>query len=518
MTAPSPLAVMRFRQYTASEPYDYTIPRSADRAKVGAPEFQYQLKYKRGDEILIPVDNLGFDHPVGINETNGQVGNIANLDHLRLDLDGRKPPTRSYQIHGIIDLDKPTEVSPFRPNDYEHLNKPPGQLSEDASSSRWQYSFGEPLLLRPISNEQLKNQTERLVHLFNLCSGKPLSLPMSSVQLFPNYRYIGTVPVLDPRFSGARAAFTCGQLVTAAMFGKRSIRLGHRDITNSVYCISSTTGAAAWVLQDKLEPIEHISLDAYKESLSWTQSTVASKRRRKRLTDASSSASPEGVLVKQEDPPSDDEYAQSMRRLQIEGTNTLTLTYVDDEEDAPGETDHELFDDDNSNPYYDETPSPSSPHEGEDDPSLAPLRVKQEDLGNGQGLRTRISIDKNRPQTPEHERRLRRDQAMLESWHQRRLGGEERTGRHPLRGRHRRVQQVAVMHGQMGTEGLPVDPTEPPGQQEIAEELLIEYPEDGVTDALSVRSRFSTPVTPSTIDTPVLSAKASPPFGVPDDD
>ncbi|KAK6340638.1 hypothetical protein TWF696_008962 [Orbilia brochopaga] len=530
MTVPNPLAVMRFRQYTASEPYDHTGERSVDRAKIVQQSFQYQLKYKRGDDILIPVDNLGFEHPVGVNETNGQVGNIQNLDHLRLDLDRDEPPTRSYQIHGIIDA---PDSTPFKPNDYEHLNKPPREPSPDAVTSRWQYSFGEPFLLRPVTNEQLKNQTEQLVHLFNLRTGEPISAPIATVQLFPNFRYVGTVPVLDPRFSGSRAAFTCGQLVTAATFGRRSIRLGHRDSTNSVYCIGAASGAAAWVLEDKLEAIEYISLDEHKQSFPWTDGTLITKKRRQKLLEATTSNSPEGALVKQEQLDSGDEgYPQPTRALQIEGTNKLTLTYIDngedeeerergESEDALGESvsDRALFDE-NANPYYDDNPSPASIHEGEDDLSLAPLRVKQEDLGNGQGLRTRISIDRNRPQTPDPERRRRRDQAMLDSWHQRKSGGEEHPGRQRIHGRHRRVQAVAMLINQMGVEqpvqDQPMQDQPEPSKQQSTQKLLTYAPDDDTAEDTSAQTRYSTPVTDSSVDTPVLSARACSPFDEPD--
>ncbi|KAF3906068.1 hypothetical protein ABW21_db0207666 [Orbilia brochopaga] len=529
----NPLAVMRFRRYIASEAYDHAIERSADRAKIVQQSFQFQLRYRRGDDILIPVDNLGFEHPVGVNETNGQVGNIANLDHLRLDLDRDGSPTKSYQIHGIIHAPDSTpteEPAPFKPNDLEHLNAPHRDPSPDAVASQWQYSFGEPFLLRPVTNEALRNQTEQLVHLFNLRTGLPVSAPNSDVRLFPNFRYVGTVPVLDPRYSGSRAAFTRGQLVTAATFGRRSIRIGHRDSTNSVYCIGANTGAAAWVLEDKLAPIEYVSLDEFKKSYPWTDGTMAPKKRRQQFLEAA--ASSEGALVKLEQSDSGDEGSPKPAvPLQIEGPERLTLTYRDysgredlsEGEEAPAESleesDRPIFDG-NDNPYYDDNPSPAEIHEGEDDPTLAPLLVKQEDLGNGQGLRTRISIDRNRPQTPELERRLRRDQAMLDSWHQRKSGGEEHTERRRTRRRRRHLQGMGLLLNQMGVaqakhhqpkyERPEYDRMEIEFQEQDEQKLLTYHPHDDTAENPSPWSRYSTPVTESPADTPVLSARGSP--------
>ncbi|KAK6519426.1 hypothetical protein TWF281_003260 [Arthrobotrys megalospora] len=247
-------AVMLFRVFTAQESYD-AVPKAVSKTRAlyvqDASYFQHALKFQRHDRILVPLDNLTYECPVGINERTGEVGNLC-LDRVT-PVEG----VQQFRIHGVFTeygSTKPTQgnQSPSKLNEFPPTNLP---------GPRWQYHYGDPFLLRPdfspTSSGGQDNGGVRKVNVFNLRTGEPLSVPLTKVRLHPNYRFKGSgMRIIKTGIDSSSTKFRGGQLLTVAVLGGRNVRLGGKATSSLLFCLATGSGAPSWVFENQIEALD----------------------------------------------------------------------------------------------------------------------------------------------------------------------------------------------------------------------------------------------------------------------
>ncbi|KAK6495801.1 hypothetical protein TWF481_002847 [Arthrobotrys musiformis] len=259
-------AVMRFRVFIAHENYDAVwkgVSKHRRTVIQDASYFQHPLKFQRHDRILVPLDNICYDCLVGINERTGEVGNLC-LDRVT-----PAEGIQQFRIHGVF-----KEYGSTRPIIKTNANRhyvyhqmhssvheefPPAILYEP----QWQYYYGDPFLLRPefssttTTTEQRDHEGVRKINVFNLRTGEPLSVPITKLRLHPNYKFKGSeIRSSQKGLGNSIAQFRSGQLLTVAVLGGRNVRLGGRTTSSLLFCLATGTGAASWVLENQLEPLD----------------------------------------------------------------------------------------------------------------------------------------------------------------------------------------------------------------------------------------------------------------------
>ncbi|KAK6495838.1 hypothetical protein TWF481_002883 [Arthrobotrys musiformis] len=224
------------------------------------------IPWQRHDRILVPLDNICYDCPVGINERTGEVGNLC-LDRVT-----PAEGIQQFRIHGVFKeygSTKPIiKTNANRHYIYHHNQQmhpsvheefPPATLFEP----QWQYHYGDPFLLRPefrsanTATEQRDHEGVRKINVFNLRTGEPLSVPLTKLRLHPNYKFKGSeIRSSQNGLGNSIAQFRSGQLLTVAVLGGRNVRLGGRTTSSLLFCLATETGAASWVLENQLEPLD----------------------------------------------------------------------------------------------------------------------------------------------------------------------------------------------------------------------------------------------------------------------
>ncbi|KAK6358623.1 hypothetical protein TWF730_007948 [Orbilia blumenaviensis] len=266
-------AVMRFRVFIAQENFD-TVSKTASKHRQAclqdASYFQHALKFQRHDRILVPLDNICYDFPVGVNERTGEVGNLC------LDLVTPAEAIQQFRIHGVFKeygSTKPMKINRQSSNFNEF---PPRILYNEP---QWQYHYGDPFLLRPefntTSSSERNNDGVRKINVFNLRTGEPLSVPLSKVRLHPNYRFKSSEIRGSKRgLESSSTQFRGGQLLTVAVLGGRNVRLGGRATSSLLFCLATASGIPSWVLEDQLEPLDKDFMSVANHTCDWLVSDM----------------------------------------------------------------------------------------------------------------------------------------------------------------------------------------------------------------------------------------------------
>ncbi|KAF3225537.1 hypothetical protein TWF192_002715 [Orbilia oligospora] len=263
-------AVMRFRVFIAQENFD-SVSRGVSKHRAtflqDASYFQHPLRFQRHDRILVPLDNMCYDCPVGINERTGEVGNLC-LDRVT-----PAEGIQQFRIHGVFKEYGTTE--PIKTSNVNHHNSnieefPPANLYEP----RWQFHYGDPFLLRPDFNLTNSGQRDvegiRKVNVFNLRTGEPLSVPLTKIRLHANYKFKGSEIRGSQKGIGSLGTqFYTGQLLTVAVLGGRNVRLGGRTTRSLLFCLATGTGAPSWVLENQLEPLDRDFMSFANHTTHW---------------------------------------------------------------------------------------------------------------------------------------------------------------------------------------------------------------------------------------------------------
>ncbi|KAK6517677.1 hypothetical protein TWF506_004859 [Arthrobotrys conoides] len=262
-------AVMRFRVFIAQENFDDVSKRiSKHRATFlqDASYFQHPLRFQRHDRILVPLDNMCYDCPVGINERTGEVGNLC-LDRVT-----PAEGIQQFRIHGVFKEYGTTK--PIKTNVNHHYSGIEEFPPENLYEPRWQFHYGDPFLLRPDFNLTNTGQRDaegiRKVDVFNLRTGEPLSVPLTKIRLHPNYKFKGSeIQGSHKGLGNSGTQFRAGQLLTVAVLGGRNVRLGGRTTSSLLFCLSTGTGFPSWVLESQLEPLDRDFMSFGNHSTHW---------------------------------------------------------------------------------------------------------------------------------------------------------------------------------------------------------------------------------------------------------
>ncbi|KAK6348557.1 hypothetical protein TWF718_006345 [Orbilia javanica] len=263
-------SVMLFRVFIAQEDFD-TVSKAVSKNRAtflqDASYFQHPLKFQRHDRILVPLDNMCYDCPVGINERTGEVGNLC-LDRVT-----PAEGIQQFRIHGVFKEYGSTRPIKTNVNQYNPGTEdfPPENLYEP----QWQFHYGDPFLLRPDFNPtnitgQRENEGLRKINVFNLRTGEPLSVPLTKVRLHPNYIFKGSeIRGSQKGLGNSRSQFRSGQLLTVAVLGRRNVRLGGRTTSSLLFCLATGSGVPSWVLENQLEPLDTEFMSSANHSCHW---------------------------------------------------------------------------------------------------------------------------------------------------------------------------------------------------------------------------------------------------------
>ncbi|EPS44099.1 hypothetical protein H072_1933 [Dactylellina haptotyla CBS 200.50] len=251
--------VMKCRKFTARRGHD-SRPNNVSRARsvFRQQDFHHQLSFKPGDHVLIPIENLGSELPVGIHESNGEVGNLA-LDNL-----DPEDFVTGLRIHGtILEFGPADPHLPIRNNNIPYCESPEGATG----GPQWEYKYGDAFFLRPLMDEYIDNGKDRRIEVFNIRTGRPLIVTPKQVKFLASYRYIGTSQdQIRPRKSNVkRPVFQTGDLLTVAERKPRDLYKaeGKAPPSKLLFAVKSTTGEAGWVFEDKIQQLSEDEMENY---------------------------------------------------------------------------------------------------------------------------------------------------------------------------------------------------------------------------------------------------------------
>ncbi|KAF3934913.1 hypothetical protein ABW19_dt0206327 [Dactylella cylindrospora] len=266
-----------FYRYTAFKPDDRTLSSyNRSRSVFDRIPLEHPLRFKKGDRILIPADNLTFPFIVGVNESTKEIGNL-HQDNVGLIANDVKD--FEVRVHGKI-ASSGSNRRPFRrpvvyPEPDPKIESSP-EPENDSVGAGWSYKSGDPFFLRPpISEEAELENTEgkRSIGIWNLRTGESLTVPVIQLQFFPNCRYIGPQISSSPRRPkrSTKLRFRKNALLTFAAYGQRKMQIhGNGGRVSSIYCVDVETGDAGWILDSHIEELSTLRLKAQDKTLNYS--------------------------------------------------------------------------------------------------------------------------------------------------------------------------------------------------------------------------------------------------------
>ncbi|KAK6544111.1 hypothetical protein TWF694_000821 [Orbilia ellipsospora] len=265
-----------------------------------------RLKFKQGDTILVPVENLGSNHPIGIHRLRCEVGNL-NLDNL-------DPQNQVIwlQIHGYFQINEPC----------------PPQVG--APAHQWTKKDGDPFIIKPRATNETPTDEETgevLIEALNLRTGEPTLVPPREVELFANHQYIGLSTDL----------FQDGEFVTVTQFFSRKVRQEGGGDLSLWYATSVRTGWGGWVYKNNLQPLHEEQMHDNNMVLSMLPRNpvleLSSNLQSMKIRDSRSEASRRKAMVKVESPEFQGFSSTDLNRRH-NPLEEKTDDYYDDEEEV----------------------------------------------------------------------------------------------------------------------------------------------------------------------------------------